>query len=81
MSAAVARGPIAAASRASGSAGKRATSGASKVIAGCSRRSSRGAGPDVRPGHVRAYGMGMRMSGDPSWATTDVAMRLPPNLI
>src|SRR4051794_19436395 len=68
MSAADARGPAIPAARATASAGNRASSGARKSRRPAATRSAAAAGDGGRSGYVRAYWMGSRMSGVPSWA-------------
>ena len=55
----------------SASAGKRSGSGASKVSWPILARSSLAAGPSIRVGQARQWAIGMRMSGEPSCATTE----------
>ena len=58
------------AARANDRAGKRIGSGGSKVnVAICLR--SRRAAPAMRSGQARQFAIGTRMSGGPSWATSD----------
>ena len=68
ISAAEARLPMRPASRAMRSAGKRVSSGARKSSCAAATRSGGVAGDGRRSGCVRAYWMGSRMSGVPSWA-------------
>ena len=70
--AAVARGPIRPASRAIRRAGNRASSGARNVErAESPTRSGGGRRRRARCGNVRAYWIGRRMSGVPSWALSE----------
>ncbi len=71
ISAAVAREPMAPASRAIRSAGKRASSGARKSSRPAATRSGGDAGEGRRRGYVMAYWIGRRMSGVPSCALSD----------
>ena len=68
MSAAEARGPAMPASRAMRRAGNRSRSGARKSSRPAAMRSGGAAGDGRRSGWVRAYWMGSRISGVPSWA-------------
>ena len=71
ISAAEARLPMRPASRAIRSAGKRASSGARKSSCAAATRSGGAAGDGRRSGCVRAYWMGSRISGVPSWALSE----------
>ena len=68
--------PASSARRASASAGNRAKSGRSNVRLATCARSSRGAGPSIRPGQARQWAIGIRMSGLPSWAMKRAVAKL-----
>ncbi len=72
--AADARLPVRPASRAMRRAGKRASSGSRKSRRATAIRSGGAAGDGRRSGCVRAYWMGSRMSGVPSWAFNEPSM-------
>ncbi len=61
----------ASARRASASAGNRTGSGSSNVSVAIRARSSRAAGVSMRTGQARQCAIGMRISGEPSCATTE----------